>query len=200
MELGKTPRIRWFGADIFVPRVSHLSSRCHLYKAHVVHMGFLFTLSGGAGLFPVISAPSLQYPGKRMSFCRKSSNQSSNQSIQTMFPSHCFCAFLLHKHCFSSPFCFLWLLLGFAQFPPVLEAVLPTELGKHSSSSLGQSSREPREVLAARLSPAWAHFVTHFVQDHRVSQGLFPCEEMKCPCVSQGDRNASIGKCFTLQA
>lgn len=69
VEMKKHQESGGFGADIFALGVSDPSSHCHLYKAHVVRMGFLFTLSGGAGLLPVISAPSLQYPGKERKKC-----------------------------------------------------------------------------------------------------------------------------------
>lgn len=48
-------------------------------------MGFLLTLSGGAGLSPVTSAPSLQYPGKRMSFCRTFLLEHPNNVPSTLF-------------------------------------------------------------------------------------------------------------------
>lgn len=154
-------------------------------------MGFLFTLSGGAGLFPVISAPSHQYRGeKKMSFCRTFLSKHQN-NVHLLVLCISVAQTLLFS---SSPFCFLWLLPGFAQFP--------REQSWASLAAPAWGGAEAREVLAAGLSLAvpglaWAHFVTPLVQGHRMSQGLCLGVQMNCPRVSQGTRNASMGKCFS---
>lgn len=115
MEKKTTQNQVIFGADIFALGVSDPSSHCHLYEAHVVHMGFLFTLSGGAGLLPVISAPSLQYPGKerkKMSFRRRFLLKHQNNVRSSLFFVHFCCTDIgFHLPSASCGFC-----LGFHSF------------------------------------------------------------------------------------